>query len=159
MKVLLNLAGASSVINIDKNAQISPHFKLYELANNSGNIKLPQYEINAKTAGFLTMLEDLRVWYNKPITCNSCYRQAEYNEACGGMPDSLHLEGLAFDWGVKHNAVQQRHVIEEWLLLNQKYKTQGVIGVYPWGYHLSPYATRSQIAKGITGFYSYRVAA
>ena len=159
MKVLLKLAGCGSVINLDKNTQLSPHFKLSELANNKGDIKLPQYEINAHTADFLTMIEELRVWYNKPITCNCCYRQAGYNsEQCGALPDSLHLEGLAFDWGVKHNKVQQQHVIEKWLLINQAHGTQGVIGIYPWGYHLSPYATRSQIAKGITGFYIYHAS-
>ena len=155
MKVLLNIANAPTVINMDRNALISPHFKLYELANNMGDTKYPQYEINEKTPLFLAMLEQLRTWYNKPVICNSCYRQEKYNEQCGGMPDSMHLQGLAFDWGVKHTKAQQQNVIREWLLINQQYKTQGVIGVYPWGYHLSPYATPTQIAKGITTFYTY----
>lgn len=153
--MLLNIANAPTIINMDKNALISPHFKLYELANNKGDTKYPQYEINEKTPVFLAMLEQLREWYNKPIKCNSCYRQEKYNAQCGGMPDSMHLNGLAFDWGVQHTKAQQQNVIREWLLINQQYKTQGVIGVYPWGYHLSPYATATQIAKGITTFYTY----
>lgn len=155
MKVLINLAGSPFIANLDKTAQISPHFKLSELANNKGDTNIPQYEINRYTADFLQMLEQLRTWYNKPIVCNSCYRQKEYNESCGGQQDSLHLIGLAFDWGVKHNSAQQYNVVNEWRSLCKLHNVPGVIGVYSWGYHLSPYLRPSQIAKGITGFYTY----
>ena len=49
MKVLLkSRTGSSNIVNMDKNAYISPHFRLFELANNKGDKTIQQMILSAE---------------------------------------------------------------------------------------------------------------
>lgn len=45
----------------------------------------------------LSMLDEVREIYGKPIVINSGYRTIRHNESVGGKPQSSHLKGLAVD--------------------------------------------------------------
>lgn len=49
-------------------------------------------------------LDELRARYGKPITITSGYRSPLLNKAVGGVNNSKHLQGLAVDIKVLHNA-------------------------------------------------------
>jgi uncharacterized protein YcbK (DUF882 family) len=45
----------------------------------------------------LAVLEDLRVYFGKPVTITSACRCINHNHAVGGKPNSKHREGIAAD--------------------------------------------------------------
>lgn len=47
---------------------------------------------------FVNLLEEFRVWYNRPINITSGYRSFRLNRACGGTSDSLHRKARAVDF-------------------------------------------------------------
>jgi len=56
----------------------------------------------------ILVLEDLRVYFSRPIMINSGCRCMEYNQKVGGSANSLHIEGKAADirvTGIHENAV------------------------------------------------------
>ena len=137
MKVqLISKTGSKSIVNMDKNAQITPHFKLYELANNKGNKDMPQMFLSAEIDDFLVLIEDFRGWWGKPMNCNSCYRQPEFNSSVGGSPNSLHLLALAFDWPVTLDYQGRLYVYDTWRSITERAGKIGGINFYPWGCHL-----------------------
>lgn len=137
MKVLLkSRTGSSNIVNMDKNAYISPHFRLFELANNDGDKTIQQMILSAEVDRFLTLLEQFRVQYNQPMNCNSCYRQPAYNKKVKGAANSLHLEALAFDWPVQLDYNGRLYVYDLWRTITEKAGAVGGINYYPWGCHL-----------------------
>ena len=52
-------------------------------------------------AELITVLEDVRAYFNSPITINSGSRCKKHNKAIGGKPSSQHLLGKAADIAVK----------------------------------------------------------
>lgn len=137
MKVLLkNKGGGSVIVNMDKNTQLWPHFKLWEVANNKGDTKDYQFILSPETDDFMLMIEQLRSWWNKPMTCNSCFRQVQYNKAVGGDPKSLHLQARAFDWGVNLTYQQRVAVCRQWSEICRRSGRTGGINFYTWGVHL-----------------------
>lgn len=149
MKVLLkSRTGSSNIVNMDKNAYISPHFRLFELANNKGDNTIPQMILTAEVDRFLGFVEQFRVQYNKPMNCNSCYRQPAYNKSIGGAANSLHLEALAFDWPEQLNYDGRLYVYDLWRTITEKGGAVGGINYYPWGCHLDA----NEDKYGHTGF-------
>jgi hypothetical protein len=71
---------------------VSPHFQLKEFYIDDGYI-LPVRPVQALVDG----LEQMRVIHGGPISITSGVRSVESNNACGGVPDSLHLTGEAAD--------------------------------------------------------------
>lgn len=137
MKVLIkNKAGYAVTVNMDKNTRLYPHFRLFELANNEGNNKLPQMLLTPENDDFMMLIEAFRSWWGKPMTCNSCYRQSGYNRTVGGASNSLHLDALAFDWGVQLTYAQRVAVYQQWYYITTRAGKVGGINFYPWGCHL-----------------------
>ena len=137
MKVLIiNKTGCSFTVNLDKNTRIYPHFKLYELANNEGDTNTHQMILSPEIDDFMALIEDFRRWWNKPMNCNSCYRQPEYNKSVGGDWNSLHLKALAFDWGVQLTYAQRVAIYQQWYYITTRAGKVGGINFYPWGCHL-----------------------
>ena len=125
-------------VEIDPKTHITKNFQFEELANNKAKDAV-KCIYNDEIKLFAEMLQELRDWYNKAIKCNSWYRTPSFNQSpeCKGNKNSLHLKGLAFDWGVKHTAVQHQHVEKKWKEICERYKVIGGINHYTGGYHLS----------------------
>lgn len=137
MKVqLINGAGCIVTVSMDKNIQLYPHFKLWELANNEGDAKKAQMILSPKQDAFMLLIEQFRCEYNKPMTCNSCFRQPAYNKKIGGDKNSLHLQALAFDWGVSYNKALDNYVINTWRAICEASGKIGGLNLEPYGYHL-----------------------
>lgn len=76
------------------NDQITPHFRLSEFANNADGGAVI---LNPDVILFIQMLEEFRIWYNRPMTITSGYRTKPFNKEVGGASNSYHLKGLAAD--------------------------------------------------------------
>lgn len=64
----------------------------------------------------LTILEDIRTYFNRAVTINSCCRCAKHNESVGGGKKSQHLLGRAADItvdGFTPSSVQD-YVLNRW---------------------------------------------
>lgn len=80
------------------NDRLTPHFRLTEFANHldGGRVLLSEEFLY----DFMPCLEDLRVWYGRPININSGYRTVAFNRKVGGASNSLHLKQMAIDFNV-----------------------------------------------------------
>jgi len=142
MKVQITTkAGSSFIVDMAVTNKIAPHFTLKELANNKGSASKPQYIIDDYTQRFMDMIEQLRSWYGKSMTVNSCYRQKEYNASVGGDSRSAHLHGCAIDWGIKGQTNEQRQkVAAKWEGILKANGVIGSINYYTNGYHLEAFS-------------------
>lgn len=123
-------------IEIKPDTHITKNFTFGELANNQAKEDVKAI-FNDDIALFATMIQELRNWYNKPMKVNSWYRTSSFNKSCGGASNSLHLHGLALDWGVKHTQQQHTHVQNKWAEICAAHGVIGGINHYTNGYHLS----------------------
>lgn len=131
--------------------KLRKNFTLGELANNLGDPKLAQFIINDEVDTFLTMLQQFREWYNKPMTVNSCYRQQTFNKKVGGDKNSAHLRACALDWAIKgHTETQRMNVYKQWEMLCKLHKVVGAINYYTNGYHFEIYSDKWYGNKAFT---------
>lgn len=89
--------------------KFSPHFTYDELTHtytNCANIPSVTQLLNLKSV-CLWILEPLRSILNMPIHINSAYRSPETNQSIGGVPNSLHLHGLAVDISTRSWSIEQ----------------------------------------------------
>lgn len=127
---------------VEKNVQLSPNFKLAELANNLGDPSLPQWIDSPESRIFVQMLQELRAWMEKPMVISSCYRQVAYNIKVGGDRRSAHLHACAADWHIKHTEVQRDHVRDKWKKICEAHNVIGAINYYSGGYHLEAFSNK-----------------
>ena len=124
------------LVEINANTHITKNFTFGELANNKASESVKAiYNDDIKL--FAEMIQELRNWYNKPMKVNSWYRTSSFNKSVGGDAKSLHLLGLALDWGVRHTATQHTHVQNKWAEICQAHGVIVGINHYTNGYHLS----------------------
>jgi len=141
IRMIVTIYGHDYELNI--NQKLRTNFTLKELANTSGNPKLPQFVIDEYSDKFLDMLQEFRVWYNKSMVINSCYRQTGFNATVGGDFRSAHLHACAVDWQIKnHTDVQRANVTKKWQELCNKHNVIGAINYYKNGYHLEAYTDK-----------------
>ena len=74
---------------------ISKHFSRYEFACKCG------CGYDTVDAELITVLEDVRAYYDRPVTINSGCRCEKHNGNIGGGKKSQHLTGRAADIRVK----------------------------------------------------------
>lgn len=75
---------------------VIPKFRVREFAHvGSKNIVLDPVALMA--------LNNFRQALNRPVHITSGYRTVEHNTKVGGVPNSLHLIGAAFDMAVEYN--------------------------------------------------------
>lgn len=148
MKVSIKLYESEIIVDIPKLTKLSKNFRLYELANNAGSVKIPQYEINEGSLKFVQMLQRLRDSVNQPIKVNSGYRQAAYNSKIGGNAKSAHLHGWAADIK-KIYGVSDERMATTWRAICTIFGTIGAINLYDNYYHLE---INSNICYGATKF-------
>lgn len=93
---------------MNKNQQLSTHFKLSELIiTETGMDNTPTESFLPRLKWTAGKLEEIRALYNKPIYVTSCYRSLKVNRAVGGSATSLHLTGTAVDFRISNYTVQQ----------------------------------------------------
>lgn len=145
MKVQLEFkSGMNTIIDMKPSVKLTKNFTLGELANNKGDTALPQFILNAEVDVFLQMLQEFRVWYNKPMTINCCYRQPAYNKLVGGVSNSLHKKALAVDWGITgFTEVQYKNCADYWKTICTRHGIIGECNFYVWGLHLGAYADKN----------------
>lgn len=54
--------------------------------------------LNRDVIEFIQMLEEFRVWYNRPMNITSGYRTPAFNKKIGGASNSEHPKGRAADF-------------------------------------------------------------
>ena len=88
-----------TVIQLNSEARLSPHFTLGELTKSSHRevYNIPSHEAIANLKRLCEWLEALRVRACTPILINSGYRSPQLNRKVGGAPTSNHLTGCAVD--------------------------------------------------------------
>ena len=89
-----------TVIQLNSEAKLSPHFTLGELTKSSSHpevYNIPSHEAIANLKRVCVWLEELRLRSGTPIRINSGYRSPQLNRAIGGVPTSNHLTGCAVD--------------------------------------------------------------
>lgn len=132
----------------DGEMKLSEHFKVKEFAckDNSDKILID--------VELVAILEDLREYFNSPITITSGYRTEAYNKKCGGANNSLHCLGKAADIKVSGVSPIAVALYCESVLL----KCKGGIGLYQ-GQGFTHIDTRDRATRWVqpTNSSSYRV--
>lgn len=116
---------------ITQDYYLTPHFRIFELMCKDSYSNINTFpRVNKNIINFLFALEEFRVWYNKPMNINSCFRSEEVNDRVGGSVKSNHLTATAIDWdvstiiyGMSPERLKQfrENVIRKWLELGEKY--------------------------------------
>ena len=70
---------------------LSPHFTVREFACHDGS------DTVLIDDRLVTLLENIRDKFGKPVRINSAYRTAKYNAKIGGVSNSYHVKGMAAD--------------------------------------------------------------
>lgn len=84
------------MIIIENDIKLSENFTLKEFCHYSNG----KYYIETTNGfyKFINSLQNFRIWYNRPIFINSCYRPEKYNKQIGGSKNSSHLYAMAIDF-------------------------------------------------------------
>jgi uncharacterized protein YcbK (DUF882 family) len=85
------------------------------------------------------VLDDVREYFNAPVTITSGYRCEKHNKAVGGAPKSQHCEGIAADIKVSGKAPS-----EVYKYLNEKYPNKYGIGLYASWTHIDVRETKAR---------------
>ena len=80
---------------LEGDKQLSANFQVKEFACKDGS------DIVLVSPELVRVLQDARSHFGAPITINSAYRTAIYNEKAGGARESRHIRGMAADIAVK----------------------------------------------------------
>jgi len=84
------------------NKYISPHFQVKEFACTDGAdlILIDVTYVKNK-------LEKIRAHFGKPVHINSGYRTLAFNRRCGGINNSAHCKGRAFDISIPGVSIRE----------------------------------------------------
>lgn len=83
-------------LKTDGEKSLSQNFKIKEFRCKDGSDK-----IFIDSAFVQMKLQQIRDYFNSPVTINSAYRTSAYNVKIGGAKNSYHVKGQAFDIVVK----------------------------------------------------------
>lgn len=87
--------------------------------------KCGKCDSDSADAELVTVLQDVRTYFNRKVTITSAHRCESYNRRVGGSPNSKHLLGQAAD--IQVNGVSAREVQQ---YLKIKYPDKYGIGSY-----------------------------
>lgn len=117
----------------DGNAKLSTNFKVKEFACTDGSDPI---FIDSE---LVTVLQEIRTHFGKPVTITSAYRTPGKNKAVGGQTYSQHLYGKAADIKVKDIAPKKVAAYAEKLM-----PKNGGIGIYNTFVHVDVRSTKSR---------------
>lgn len=111
-------------ILLDKkiNTKISPHFESREFICGCGKSSCTVSFISEE---LLFLLEEIRLYFNEPISVSSGYRCISHNLAVGGSNNSYHKRGEAADITVRDVMPQQ---VQEFI--EKRYPNEYGLGKY-----------------------------
>lgn len=115
------------------NQNLSANFMVKEFACKDGSDKV------LISSELVTLLQQIRNYFKKPVTLNSAYRNATYNKKIGGASMSQHVKGTAADIVV--NGVSPEAVAKyvEYIM-----PTKGGIGLYSSFTHVDVRSNRAR---------------
>lgn len=140
--------------DVDRNVNLAPNFKLYELANNAGDPKYDMYVFSPESNKHVEALQDFRDIIGKPVVVNSGYRQYGYNKKIGGDINSAHLIGCATDIQLIKGLKDVDYINAWFAALQAAGINQGAINVNAEYYHLESF---TQDRYGYSNPYTIRV--
>lgn len=117
----------------DKNKKVSANFKVREFACADGSDPI------FISPELVSVLQNIRAHFGKPVTITSAYRTPAHNKKVGGVADSMHLYGAAADITVKDISPEQVAQYAEKLLTGK-----GGIGVYKTFVHIDVRSTKAR---------------
>lgn len=117
----------------DGTKMLSPHFKVREFACKDGSDTI------FISPELVNVLEQIRTYFNAPITINSGYRTVPYNKKVGGATYGQHQYGLAADIVVKGHTPAEVAKYAETILVGT-----GGIGIYGSFTHIDVRAVKSR---------------
>ena len=116
--------------------RISPHFNRseFECQCNCG--------FNTVDVELISILEEVRQYFMKPVTITSGCRCEEHNESIGGTPNSKHTLGQAAD--IKVSGVTAEKVYK---FIDGIYPSKYGLGLYSSWVHIDPRLTKARWNK------------
>lgn len=117
----------------DGSKKLSANFKVSEFACNDAS------DVVFISPELVTVLQKIRDHFGQPVTVNSGYRTAAYNQKIDGATYSQHCYGMAADIKVKNVAPKTVAAFAETLLPNK-----GGIGIYKTFTHVDVRAVKSR---------------
>jgi len=117
----------------DGNKKVSTNFKVREFACADGSDPI------FISPELVSVLQNIRAHFGKPVTITSAYRTPAHNKKVGGVADSMHLYGAAADIKIKDIRPRQVAQYAEKLLTGK-----GGIGVYETFVHIDVRTTKAR---------------
>lgn len=117
----------------DGNSKLTQNFRVKEFACADGSDPI------FISPELVSVLQNIRAHFGKPVTITSAYRTPAHNKKVGGVADSMHLYGAAADIKVKDISPEQVAQYAEKLLTGK-----GGIGVYKTFVHIDVRSTKAR---------------
>ena len=131
--------------------KVTAHFSIDEMCNPSCS-EAVKLVLSPEAIEHAQMMEELRTWYNKPMTVNCWYRSKTWNAKVGGNAKSGHLYARATDIKLASlTDAQFKNFAKKWAEICKKHGKIGEIGRYSWGIHFGSAAE----LYGMTKFYTF----
>lgn len=131
--------------------KITAHFSVEEMCNPSCS-ESTKLVLSPEAIEHAQMMEELRVWYNKPMTVNCWYRSKTWNAKVGGTAKSGHLFARATDIGLGEITDSQwKNFCTKWADICKRHGKIGEIGRYKWGIHFGSAGEK----YGFKNFYTF----
>lgn len=129
-------------MEIEYKGKLTKHFSSEEYTVN----QTEKCSINNEAIEHANLLEEMRVYWGKPIRVNSWYRTASYNKKCGGVSTSNHLRGTATDVMITFATDEEfLKFAKKWKAICKSHGTVGEIGRYKTFTHLGSHIKYSQV--------------
>lgn len=122
------------IIKLINDFKIVKNFKISEFVCKDGNMEVL---IDMPS---ICLLQKLREQFNKPVIVVSGYRSEKYNEKVGGVKNSYHLKGKAFDIRIKGIEIENLADIAQRIGFNG-------IGLYDYFVHVDTREVKSHWDK------------
>lgn len=137
-------------LKIDGKKKLSDNFTVSEFRCKDGSDKI------LIDTDLVNILQKVREHFNKPVTINSAYRNATYNQKIGGASRSQHVYGTASDIVVKDTKPEDVAKYVEFLM-----PQKGGIGLYSTFTHVDVRAVRARWKNfgseiSVAGFPGYK---